>query len=165
MLPCTLLLCLWFSLFNPHSCYFWSLWSFPYFPPQDFLKNPLLPICLDTHRLFFAISFPSDSLKKMKTCLSWGVEMGKDCATILTGFEELQKGEIEKRFGMQRQLPAIRSRDQLIIICTPTILIIIIIIIINHNSYHHHHLRNHRNPHHYHLKHCSHQYSDTQKPK
>ena len=56
--------------------------------------------------------------------------MGKDCATILTGFEELQKGEIEKRFGMQRLLPAIRSRDQLIIICTPTILIVIIIIII-----------------------------------
>ena len=53
--------------------------------------------------------------------------MGKDCATILTGFEELQKGEIEKRFGMQRLLPAIRSRDQLIIICTPAILIIIII--------------------------------------
>ena len=53
--------------------------------------------------------------------------MEKDCATILTGFEELQKGEIEKRFGMQRLLPAIRSRDQLIIICTPTILIIIII--------------------------------------
>ena len=23
--------------------------------------------------------------------------MGKDCATILTGFEELQKGEIEKK--------------------------------------------------------------------
>ena len=54
--------------------------------------------------------------------------MGKDCATILTGFEELQKGEIEKRFGMQRLLPAIRSRDQLIIICTPTIFIIITII-------------------------------------
>ena len=128
MLPRTLLLCLGLSLFNPHSCYFCSLWSFPYFPPQDLLKNPVLPICLDTHQLFFAISFPSDSLKKMKTCLPWGVEMGKDCATVLTGFEELQKEEIEKRFGMQRLLPAIRSRDQLIIICTHTIFIIITII-------------------------------------
>ena len=54
--------------------------------------------------------------------------MEKDCATILTGFEELQKEEIEKRFGMQRLLPAIRSRDQLIIICTPTIFNIIITI-------------------------------------
>ena len=55
--------------------------------------------------------------------------MEKDCATVLTGFEELQKEEIEKRFGMQRLLPAIRSRDQLIIICTPTILIVITIIL------------------------------------
>ena len=53
--------------------------------------------------------------------------MEKDCAT---GFEELQKEEIEKRFGMQRLLPAIRSRDQLIIICTPTIFIVIIILVV-----------------------------------
>ena len=53
--------------------------------------------------------------------------MGKDCATVQTVFEELQKGEIEKRFGMQRLLPAIRSRDQLIIICTPTIFIVILV--------------------------------------
>ena len=53
--------------------------------------------------------------------------MEKDCAT---GFEELQKEEIEKRFGMQRLLPAIRSRDQLIIICTPTIFIVILVFMI-----------------------------------
>ena len=56
--------------------------------------------------------------------------MEKDCATILTGFEELQKEEIEKRFGMQRLLPAIRSRDQLIIMCTPTIFIVILVFMI-----------------------------------